>query len=112
MKTLLRLCLVALALSLTGCAATQVEKLRKRIPAGYAENLNAKITTLGGWGGAISGKNIESDGKGRLSADEYSETVNSPWVTLTIDLTGAGIGKKKLQTKPAKENEVSTEDEK
>lgn len=100
MKPLL---LLLSCLLLSGCAATQVEKLRKKIPAGYADVLNAKITTLGGWGGGISGKNIESDGKGRISADEYSETVSSPWVTYSIDLNGVGIGKKRIATKPAAE---------
>ena len=87
----------------SGCIATQVEKLRTKIPAGHADTLNAKVTTLGGWGGMITGKNIDSDGKGHLSADEYSESITTPWVTTTVDLTGSSIGKPKLQVKPAAE---------
>jgi hypothetical protein len=92
-----------LVLTLSGCAATQVEKARKKIPAGQAGSLNVTVTTLGGWGGKITGKGITSDGRGRLTADEYSETVNSPWVTYTIDLVDAAIGKQKLIVKPAAE---------
>lgn len=93
--------LLALCLLSSGCVATQVQKLRNKIPAGHAESLTASVTTLGGWGGTITGKNIESEGHGRLSADEYSETVNSPWATYHIDLTGAAIGKRKVEVKPA-----------
>jgi hypothetical protein len=88
---------------LTGCAAAQLDKLRKKIPSGYADTLNAKIVTLGGWGGGITGKNIESNGRGSLTADEYSEYVSTPWLTYSVDMTGSGIGKKKVVAQPESE---------
>jgi hypothetical protein len=91
--------LILICLSLTGCVASQVDKLRKKIPVGHAENLSASVTTLGGWGGTITGKNLDSEGRGRLSADEYTEQVNSPWATYKIELTGAAIGKRKIEVK-------------
>lgn len=108
MKTLL--CLICLFLA--GCGSTAVEKLRLKIPAGHADTLNATVTTLGGWGGSITGKNIDSTGGGHISADEYSETVNTPWASYHLNLTVSSIGepagvvygpKMKLKTKPAKE---------
>lgn len=105
MKTILRLLAVLCLLSFAGCAATAVESARKKIPAGSAGTLNVTVTTLGGWGGKLTGKNITSDGKGHLTADEYSETVNSPWVSTDIALTDASIGKAKLVVKPAAEVE-------
>lgn len=100
MKILILFCAL---IALSGCAGTQIEKLRKKIPAGYSDTLNAKVTTLGGWGGSITGKNIDSDGRGHITADEYSEHVSTPWVTYDVDLTGSGIGKKRIATKPAEE---------
>ena len=88
-----------------GCAAAQLDKLRKKIPAGHADTLSGNVTTLGGWGGTIAGKNIDSDGRGHISADEYSESVNTPWATYSLNLTGSSIGKKKLQVKPAAETD-------
>lgn len=99
-----QLSILLVILLLSGCAATQVEKARKKIPAGQAATLSVTVTTLGGWGGKITGTNITSDGKGRLTADEYSETVSTPWVTYDINLTEAAIGKQKLVAKPAEEN--------
>lgn len=107
MKRIHTIILAVCLLGLTGCAATQIEKLRKKIPAGHADELSATVTTIGGWGGKITAKNLDSDGKGRLSADEYTETVSTPWVTTNIDLTGSSIGKKKLEVKPASETEAA-----
>lgn len=106
MKKTIFLIALATALFSSGCVATQVEKLRKKIPAGHADTLKASVTTVGGWGGSITGKNIESDGKGHLSADEYSESINSPWATYQVDLTGTSIGKKRVVVKPAEETET------
>lgn len=96
--------LIIALLGLSGCAATQIEKLRKKIPAGHADSLTGTVTIIGGWGGKITAKNLDSDGKGHLSADEYTETTSTPWVTSNIDLTGSSIGKPKLQVKPAVED--------
>lgn len=97
---------VAVPVSQTGCATTQINNLRKKIPAGYAETLNARVTTLGGWGGAITGKNIESNGRGSITADEYTEDVATPWVTYSVSMTGSGIGKKKVIVKPDPEKPI------
>lgn len=101
MKTLTLLIAVLL---LQGCAATQIDKLRNKIPAGHADSITGTVTIIGGWGGKITAKNVDSEGRGRLSADEYSETVNTPWVSTDLTLTGASIGKK-LQVKPAVETD-------
>lgn len=98
------LIIAVLLLAQTGCVATQLEKVRKKIPAGHADTMSATVTIIGGWGGKITAKNLDSDGRGHLSADEYTETTSTPWVTSNIDLTGSSIGKAKLQVKPASED--------
>ncbi len=87
------------AVLFSGCAGSAVAKLRKKIPIGYADSMDASVTTLGGWGGSIHGKGVESEGRGKLTADEYTETVNSPWATFHVSLVGAGVGQRRVQIK-------------
>lgn len=103
MKKTILVLFLCVPVAFSGCAAAQLDKLRKKIPAGYADSLNAKIVTMGGWGGGISGKNIESNGRGSITADEYTEHVSTPWVSYDISMTGSGIGKKKVVAQPESE---------
>jgi len=97
------------ALSLqVGCASLMLKNLRSKIPAGHADTLTGDLHIIGGWGGKISGTNINSTGNGHLSADEYSESFDVPWIGHSLKLTGTSIGKKKLQVEPTEESAKPT----
>lgn len=96
MKKLFLGLIIGLVFALSGCVGVMQKSIRSKLPAFQADEFKATLSVTGGGGAQISGTNVVSDGKGNLTADEYSESVNTPWAGWVLDAKGAVVGKPKL----------------
>lgn len=87
--------LAALVLLCSGCAGLMLKNLREKIPVGYADTIAGHVSAAVGGGAGFEGKNVVSKGAGKITADEWSEHVDTPWASSGFTMTNAGIGVKK-----------------
>lgn len=93
--TALWVCFGFVTVSNSGCAGLMLKNLREKIPVGYADTINGHVSVAVGGGAGFDGKNVVSMGKGKITADEWSEHVDTPWGATGFSMTNAGIGVKK-----------------
>jgi hypothetical protein len=83
----MKLILILLALSLSGCASTLNDVLTKSVPVGTYATFNAHVTTTGfGWAD-INALNITNTGS-QITAQSLKVTIDEPvYGVLTYDFT-------------------------